>query len=32
MTRDDFSEEDFYLFKPTIQKNHMLSKDYVRNC
>jgi hypothetical protein len=21
MTRDDFSEEDFYLFKPTIQKN-----------
>ena len=32
MTRDDFSEEDFYLFKPTIQKNHMLSKDNVCNC
>jgi hypothetical protein len=32
MIRDDFSEEDFYLFTPTIQKNHMLSKDDVRNC
>lgn len=32
MTRYDFSEEDFYLFKSTIQKNHMLSKDDVRNC
>ena len=32
MTRYDFSEEDFYLFKPTIHKIICLSKDDVRNC
>ena len=32
MTRYDFSEEDFYLFKPTIHKIICPSKGDVRNC